>query len=360
MPNQMKLVEPTWPLHAGDQTADGDGPVWVAADESGSSGEDLSNPNGVFAHAAVRIDDETAAPILAELRRIARATQAPEAKFTQFTKHRRGREVLADALAPGGALAGLVTIGVADKRYLIVTHMIDMLVEEYTHEQGINLYADGKARQLAITLFRDGPRGLGEQWEPLIQAFLSLARTTQRGCGDRETVESFFARVDQARSRCHRRSVDHLLDLLMRTRDYADYLVLAAANRKSTWFPSIDPLVTILPMTLSHVFAQHGPVRFLHDEQNVLTPQFLQVCLPLLWHVHPDFAGHVPRSRVAQFWTGRSHDHPSIQIADLAAAAGRVVTESQLGKSTKPNDVEVADSLRESVLPLIRERVTAE
>lgn len=59
--------------------------VTAPADESGSSGENLTDPRGgVFAHAAVRIDDETAEPILADLRRQADAAQSPEAKFAQF------------------------------------------------------------------------------------------------------------------------------------------------------------------------------------------------------------------------------------------------------------------------------------
>ncbi|HKS46220.1 MAG TPA: hypothetical protein VJT49_14135 [Amycolatopsis sp.] len=177
----------------------------------------------MFAHAAVRIDDKTAGPLLADLRQQAGATQSPEAKFAQF-KTRRGRKALADALGPGGALEDRVVID--DKRYLIVSKMIDLLVEELTHTRGIDLYRDGTARKLAVSLFRDGPRGLGELWDPLMAAFVSLARTTHRGGGDKETVDSFFARLDQARWRCRRRSVEPLLGLLLQTRAHADDLVL--------------------------------------------------------------------------------------------------------------------------------------
>jgi hypothetical protein len=111
----------------------------------------------------------------------------------------------------------------------------------------------------------------------------------------------------------------------------------------------------MLPMTMNHAYVEHGPVRFLHDEQNLFTPEFVQELFPLLWHVHPDLAGHVPRTRVAEFWTGDSREHPSIQLADLAASAGRVVIEGQLGKPS-----ELADALQDAVLPLIRERVAAD
>ncbi|MFC5109047.1 hypothetical protein [Kibdelosporangium philippinense] len=60
----------------------------MAADHSGSSGEHLTDPQGVFAHASVRIDDVTAGPVLADLRQQADATQAPEAKFMQLHRSR--------------------------------------------------------------------------------------------------------------------------------------------------------------------------------------------------------------------------------------------------------------------------------
>ena len=350
----MKVVDEGWPLWADKPTVDSTGPIWVAADESGSTGENLTDPLGVFAHASVRIDDATAEPVLAELRQQAGAIQSPEVKFAQF-KSRRGRDVLATALAPGGVLAKRVVITVADKRFLIVSKMIDLLIEEAAHEQGIDLYADGAARDLAVTLFQDGPRALGELWEPLMAAFVSLARATQRGRGEKETVESFFARLDQARWRCRRRSVEQVLMALLHTRAHAEGLVLATEQRRSPLFPGLDPIIPMLPMTMNCAYVDHGPVRFLHDEQKIFTPEFVQELFPLMWHVHPDLARHVPRTRVAEFWTGDSSEHPSIQLADLAASAGRVVAEGLLGKPT-----ELAGVLQSAVRPLIRHWVAAD
>ncbi|WP_435592988.1 hypothetical protein [Nocardia sp. bgisy118] len=108
-------------------------------------------------------------------------------------------------------------------------------------------------------------------------------------------------------------------------------------------------------MTLYHSYADHGPVRFLHDEQKLFTADFVQEFFPLLWNVHPDLASHVPRVRVAEFWTGDSREHPSIQLADLAASAGRVVVEDLLG-----NPTEIGEALKSAVTPLIREQVTAD
>src|SRR5882757_1391502 len=62
------IVDPAWPRWASEWTVDETGPPWVAADESGSSGENLVDPRGVIAHATIRIDDRSAEPILTDLR----------------------------------------------------------------------------------------------------------------------------------------------------------------------------------------------------------------------------------------------------------------------------------------------------
>lgn len=340
---------PAWPRWVAQPTSDDDGagPVWVAADESGSTGENLVDPRNVFAHATVRIDDETAGTVLAELRAKAGATQSPEVKFTQFTR-KRGLAALGEALAPGGRLADLVNIAVGDKRFIATGKLIDLLVEERAHELGKDIHADGSALAMARTLFRDGPRALGEQWEPLIASFVSLARATQRQGGDKETVASFFSRLEAAHKRSHRRSVDAVLSELLDTRHHADQLVRRNEEKDFT-LPALDPLLALLPISIRHWYRDLGAVRFLHDEQKVFTPEVVKAFLWGLENQYTSLDGSSLRSRVDEFCLGSSKVHPSIQLADLAASSGRVVIESHLGAASLP-----ADALREAVLPLIR------
>jgi hypothetical protein len=62
-------VRADWPVTVEDWTTDEGGPVWVAADESGTTGEDLLGDQPVIAHATVRIDDQSASEVLARNRR---------------------------------------------------------------------------------------------------------------------------------------------------------------------------------------------------------------------------------------------------------------------------------------------------
>jgi len=80
---------------------------------------------------------------------------------------------------------------VADKRYFAASKIIDPLLGEWAHEHGIDMYRDGSARREARKFFADGPRTLRDMWEPLLTAFVSLGRVTQRH-GAKEKVDSFF------------------------------------------------------------------------------------------------------------------------------------------------------------------------
>ncbi|MFI6451732.1 hypothetical protein ACIBF6_09245 [Streptosporangium amethystogenes] len=317
----------------------------MAADESGATGENLFDNQMIMAHATVKIDDYSALPIVNDLRNHAGILQPPELKFSQFNKI-RSAHVLAEAFAPGGPLAGRVNIIVADKRYVAVAKIIDLLIEEWAYRRHIDLYRDGSARRMAQTFFRDGPRALGDLWDPLIMAFIGLTRKTQRR-GIKEDVESFYQRLEEARWRCHRRSVEEVLKLLLETRSHAEEH--AAALAQDTYSaPALDPLTPLITDNIRHWYQICGPFKLLHDEHSLLDGQFVQKILGALWIPHPSLKGLASKARVAIFATGRSVDHPSIQLADLAAGAGRVVIEAHYGTKTQ-----VAAILRESFTPLI-------
>ncbi|MGW6194755.1 hypothetical protein ACWF0M_01280 [Kribbella sp. NPDC055110] len=334
-----------WPRWVSEPTLDVNDSVWVAADESGTSGENLVDRDFVVAHATVRIDDATAAPILAELRERAGAKQAPEAKFSQFLKD-PGLNALAEVFGPSGPLYERVSLMVADKPFIIVAKIVDLIVEEWAHDRGLNLYASGGARQMALMLSQKGPQALGDLWEPLMAAFVSLARTKQRK-GAKETVASFYARLSEARRQCWRSDVGRVLDVLLDGKKHAHDLVRFVADEANV-AATMDPMSFLLGDQVAMVCRRYGPVRFLHDEQNVLTRPFVDAVLRGAAASHVAFRGEGPPPTLTDFGLGRSKDHPSIQLADLAASSGRVVIEAHLGRPSR-----AADLLRDVVSPSI-------
>jgi hypothetical protein len=69
-----------------------------------------------------------------------------------------------------------------DKHFFVTGKIIDLLLEEEAHERGINLHEGDHARQLAWTLFDEGPRALGEEgFDRLIETMVSFASTRNGG-----------------------------------------------------------------------------------------------------------------------------------------------------------------------------------
>jgi hypothetical protein len=119
---------------------------------------------------------------------------------------------------------------------------------------------------------------------------------------------------------------------LLETRKYAESLVQDTKEGPSRANSALDPLTALIPLSIQIWYERLGvPARFLHDCVKLLTPSFVQTMLYGMWHLHQDFRRLVKPARVASFWVGNSADHPSIQLADLYASAGRVIVEAHLG-----------------------------
>jgi hypothetical protein len=102
------------------------GALEIACDESGYEGEKLvGGVTDVFAHASVRMDEDTAAECIAELRlRIRSPATVYKANHLQRSKH---RPVLLWLLGPDGPLLGNARVHLIDKTYFLVSNLVSSL-----------------------------------------------------------------------------------------------------------------------------------------------------------------------------------------------------------------------------------------
>ncbi len=98
----------------------------IVCDESGYEGEKLvGGVTDVFAHASVRIDEETAAGCITELRlRIRSPATMYKANHLLRSKH---RSVLLWLLGPDGPLLGNAQVFLVDKTYLLASQLVTFL-----------------------------------------------------------------------------------------------------------------------------------------------------------------------------------------------------------------------------------------
>lgn len=184
-----------------------------------------------------------------------------------------------------------------------------------------------------------------DRFERLEEAFVAFAR--RKDPGDRQAaVQAFYDEVEEAWTASTRRNVTEVLQLLRATRAHADSLHDDIEPQRP---PHLELLDTALA-TLTRAWSQRlGAISVLADEHRELTDTRLEVTRNVL----RSGAGATPsarfgRLRIQRIMRGSSHEHASIQLADLlAGAAGSVAKD---GTSTSAGAL-----LHPIVVPLIEE-----
>jgi hypothetical protein len=257
--------------------------------------------------------------------------------------------VLTATLRPGGALGDKASIYMIDKRFFITSKIIDLLLEEYAHEHGDDLHANDRARQYARKMITEGPRALGTpMFDELLRVFTNFSGSRNHG-QVLVNVDEMFRVLDAAERRSRRRAVTEVLTMLLRCRQQAEDL--------QDWLPTpghlqaMEPLIPAMAAVLNDRSRRIGPTSLLVDAHKVFTDDRLDIIRGTIARGHPDFrfiwAGAHPR----KLMRGDSANHPSIQLADLVAGAGRAVALFHEGKDT--SIAQVGASLAETVAPLI-------
>ncbi len=299
----------------------------IACDESGSEGENVTRAaQRVFVHGSVSLGAAEAADLLAEVRMRA-PSQAPEYKAQQILRP-EAVETLAWLLR-SETLRGRARVYLVDKEYFVVGKVIDLLIEELTNAAGVDLYADGAARDMAWQLHRQGPRALGGEWDPLLHAFNSLMRISQRK-GAKVTVDEFYAQVDRVRLRSHLRVVSQVLDLVWAARRHAEEFQrqLVGSDQMP---PALDPLFAAISQTARSWHGQLGcAIELVHDSQSSLTQPRVQAMLASLRRPLPEFARFAAGIPIIGLQQVDSKSDSRVQMADLVAGAARVIAENVL------------------------------
>ena len=309
---------------------------WVAADESGWDGEQLYDRHDRYLSiGSVAVDDETAGEIVGQLRRDARLSQPPELKFAHFRDGNR-LEVLVGLLGPGGGLEGRAHIYPVDKHYFVTGKIIDLLLEEEASARGINLHEGDRARQIAWTLFNEGPRALGTDGFNRIIATMVGFASGRNHDGSVVSVDALFEEFRLAFGRAHRRQVSQILRDLLQTREHAEFLLEVLGNTDEPAL-ALEPLITALPLIGTLWSDEIGALNMLLDEQRALTDERLDH-IATFAAIDVQFSGprmgarrRPPDRAVRSVVRGVSRDHPSIQLADLVAGAGQATARRHVG-----------------------------
>lgn len=178
--------------------------------------------------------------------------------------------------------------------------------------------------------------------------------------GDHVTVDDLYAVIRESCAYARRRKAPQakkaaeVLEMLRKTRPEAEEFVrerpaeATPTGEHGLLDDTTDPLVTAVPTIILHASIRYGgKLQVLADDQRLLTDDKLDVLergATAVGLVH----GLIKGRHLQDLVRGRSVDHPSLQLADLVAGAGRVVARWHDGE-----DDPAGDDLHLVVAPLV-------
>ncbi|MBK6045983.1 DUF3800 domain-containing protein [Streptomyces sp. MBT55] len=289
-------------------------PPVVYADESSNSGQNLLDPDQpVFTVAGVHLPDELAMSIVDEVRAQLPPTQG-EPKYGSLARSSRGRKALMRAfeqLPEGSIRSSLV-----HKPFMVMTKLVDVLVEPLAYADGFNLYEDKQALALAQLLHTCGPvLGGAVAYRQMQQAFVDWVR-------QRLSTDGLFAAVAAYKKSIPVQYSDFAeqIELLEYCRSVADETAvdLAAGGQRDL----LDPAVTSIYCLCVSYRESLGQFRLVHDVSKVIDRHATTLRDA---HLLPDPArpGRLSRPAATQIEFADSKAHPQLQLADWAAGAVR-------------------------------------
>ncbi|MEH0542310.1 DUF3800 domain-containing protein [Streptomyces sp. NBC_00704] len=284
----------------------------VYVDESANSGQNLLDPHQpVFTVAGVHLPDYLAASIVDEVRgQLPRNLREP--KYTSLAGSSGGRKALMNAFArlPEGS----VRTYLVHKRFMVMTKMVDVIVEPMAHRDGYNLYEGKETLALANMLHLAGPvMGDADAYDRMLQAFVNWVR-------QKATTDELYAAIAALKTSVQSQQFAEYVEVLEYGRPVADETAAEIASQGHR--DELDPAIPSL-YCLATTFGQTlGKFRLVHDASKVVDRNTTRLHTV---HFLPDPArpGEFMNPFMGGIEFADSKDHPQLQVADWAAGATR-------------------------------------
>lgn len=322
----------------------------IFCDEAGNSGANLPDPDQPF---FVLASNDFGAEEAERLLDHVRSSQGGEPKFTTLKKSPDGVRRLIQFLADPRLNRARVFADVYHKRFMIVTKMVDIIVETLIHKMGGDLYERGANIAMSNMLYYCMPTFCGEEnTDRLLRSFVQLVR--RRG---EEDAAAFFE--------AGRAMVESSSDV-----EFKESLVwFSEPVGFDAWFTdtinsqALDPAI---PSLFQHIvtWGSRKVDRFavIHDRSKpILASQETFEEMMAMTGEEPSMIGYDRRKimfplRALSLEQADSKDHPQLQVADLCAGVVNhyykcLITQGPDELANAARDLGCADWVSGGVLP---------
>lgn len=284
----------------------------IYADETGNSGEHLLDPEQpIFALASNDFGAQEAAELLTHVA----VQKGSEPKFSTLKKTAAGEARLAKLLSDPRLNKTRVMVDWMHKPYMVVTKMVDLVMETLYHNDGGDLYENAANVALSNMLFYCMPAFCGQQ--PTDRFLSAFARLIWKR--SETEVSEFFSSAEAMANAC---TDDEIRGFL---------LIIGNRLRFSEWFDGIpkDSLNPAIPSAYRHMVLwgkrKDGRFEVIHDESKPIAA-WLDVFHSMLAEEgeQPETIGYDDRKfdfplKATSIKQGKSTDYPQLQIADICA-----------------------------------------
>ena len=295
--------------------------IEIACDESGFTGGNLVGGQGrVFSHASVRLDRAVAGELVHDLREGIGA-ETVELKAGQLLRHKH-RPVVGWLLSPTSPLSRNAQVHLTDTAFFVLARLVDLLIGQEEVRATTSPGRDPRNREMAVTLYREGPRSYGSGvWQQFLTLATNVMRTNNRWL-PKNSVELLFELVEAMLQRGEPNPTARVLELVHEARPVAVATRAAQEeNRRRT--PLMEPVIPALARAVEFWGAHAEAVSVVHDEQSALTPDRLS-------DIAATYAADHPGRCLASVRLVDSKTDPRVQVADVLAGIARRLAQGQL------------------------------
>lgn len=286
----------------------------IYCDEAGNTGERLLDEEQPFFILASNNFGKSEALALLEH---VRSPQGGEPKFKTLKKTPSGINRLIRLLSDPRLNRDRVFVTTYDKRFLVITKLVDLIAETLVHESGGDLYKNGQNLALSNILYFCMPVFCGsEATDQFLQSFVDLIREKTEFC-----KVSFF-------------SAGERLLAASSEPDFTAHLEpFTNPELFHIWFGGIGSLALepAIPALFQHIsewgVRSVGRFRVIHDQSKpVLASQEFFERMMAKSEIQSNFIGYDRRKtmfplRAETLEQADSRLHPQLQLADICAGA---------------------------------------
>jgi hypothetical protein len=322
-------------------------PTRVAFDESGYTGQNLSDlEQPVFTLASACLSEDEAADILS---RFSGRIQG-EFKYAKLKKAKRNQPLILEFLKDERINENTCQVYPTHKAFMLVAKLVDNIHEPISREMGMDLYEGRAALATANLISTTFPVFLGmTRFLRWINAFGLCCRkqdfaTFERFCSETAKVYDYLSRqhadvsliVAPVKEACSR-GLCYLEDQL-------------SAHDHNPIIPAYHVLADVWSRRVEY------PFEILADESTVLSAEkevLMKFSDPELKAVHVQHYGmsRVFPLKICAITTVASHEHSSVQLADLlAGAVCHALHAKGLQKRPEPFEEEALETIFEKKL----------